>query len=318
MFLLGVRLTGISPRVAAWSPQLPAGLSRLLGVEAATDAGYSHARTALVGAATFFLPCGFTQAVQVYALSTASPVAAGAIMGTFALGTTPGLLALAAVPEVTTGRRQVTVLRVVGVLVLAFALLNVSSALNLLGISGRSASAAAAASRTASGNVTLVDGVQTVRMTQTPDGYQPADTVLYSGIPTTWLIEGTSPFNCSAALRVPDLDLRVDLTEGTNTVALPALEAGTVHFTCVMGMYSGTLVAVDPPAARAHVPSYRNTDTAQPAAAASLSHFASTTASAKTATSSGSPGRSATASARQSLGRRTDPTAAPAASRWTS
>ena len=57
---------------------------------------------------------------------------------------------------------------------------------------------------------------------------------------------------------------------------------------------------------------------AQPAAAASLSHVASTTASAKTPTSSGSPGRSATASARQSLGRRTDPTAAPAASSWTS
>ena len=94
MFLLGVRLTGVSPRVAAWSPRLPAGLSRALGIDTATDAGYSHWRTALVGAATFFLPCGFTQAVQVYALSTASPLAAGAIMATFALGTTPGLLAL--------------------------------------------------------------------------------------------------------------------------------------------------------------------------------------------------------------------------------
>ncbi len=118
MFLLGVRLTGVSPRVAAWSPRLPAGLSRALGIDAATDAGYSHWRTALVGAATFFLPCGFTQAVQVYALSTASPVAAGAIMATFAVGTTPGLLALGSVPEFSTGRRQVTVLRVVGVFVL--------------------------------------------------------------------------------------------------------------------------------------------------------------------------------------------------------
>ena len=135
MFLLGIRLTGVSPRVAAWSPRLPAGLGRVLGIEAAAEADYSHWRTALVGAATFFLPCGFTQAAQVYALSTASPLAAGGIMATFALGTTPGLLALASVPEVTTGRRQATVLRVVGVLVLAFALLNVSSGLNLLGLS---------------------------------------------------------------------------------------------------------------------------------------------------------------------------------------
>ena len=247
MFLLGIRLTGVSPRVAAWSPRLPAGLGRVLGIEAATDAGYSHWRTALVGAASFFLPCGFTQAVQVYALSTASPLAAGGIMATFALGTTPGLLALASVPEVTTGTRQATVLRVVGVLVLAFALLNVSSGLNLLGLSGGAASAAGA--RTASANVTVVDGVQTVRMTQTPGGYEPADTVIYAGMPTTWLIDGTSKFDCSALLRVPDLGIKVNLAEGPNTVRLPALETGTVHFTCVMGMYSGNLFVVDPPPA---------------------------------------------------------------------
>ena len=89
MFLLGVRLTGISPRVAAWSPRLPAGLRAGSASRPRRMPAYSHARTALVGAATFFLPCGFTQAVQVYALSTASPLAAGAIMATFALGTTP-------------------------------------------------------------------------------------------------------------------------------------------------------------------------------------------------------------------------------------
>ena len=245
MALLGVRLTGISPRVAAWSPRLPGGLSRALGVDAAAEQSYSHARTALVGAATFFLPCGFTQAVQVYALSTASPVAAGAIMATFALGTTPGLLALGSVPELTTGSRQAVVLRVVGVVVLAFALVNVQSGLNLLGLS---TGASTTVGRTASENVSLADGGQTVRMTQTPRGYSPADTVIYSGLPTTWLIEGTSPFDCSAFLRVPSLGVEVDLVQGANTVALPAMEAGEVPFTCAMGMYSGTLVVVDQPA----------------------------------------------------------------------
>ena len=249
MFLLGVRLTGVSPRVAAWSPRLPAGLSRLLGIDTATDAGYSHWRTALIGAATFFLPCGFTQAVQVYALSTASPVAAGAIMATFAAGTTPGLLALGSVPELSTGRRQATVLRVVGVLVIAFALLNVSSAVNLLGLSG--GAAAASGARTASANVTVSGGTQTVHMTQTPSGYEPADTVLYAGMPTTWVIDGTSQFDCSAFIRVPDLNLQVDLKQGLNSVELPALDKGTVPFTCVMGMYSGNLFVVDPPAATA-------------------------------------------------------------------
>lgn len=245
MFLLGIRLTGISPRMAAWSPRLPGRLSRLLGIDSASEASYSDVRTALIGAATFFLPCGFTQAVQIYALSTASPVTAGLIMATFAIGTTPGLLALASVPEVATGTRQASVLRVVGVVVLAFALLNLSAGMTLLGFTG---SAAAPPSQNASANVTFSDGTQIVRMTQTPRGYLPADTVMYAGIPTTWVIDATSPYDCSAFLRVPALDLSVNLAKGLNPLDLPALDAGVVPFTCVMGMYSGNLFVVEKPA----------------------------------------------------------------------
>ena len=182
--------------------------------------------------------------MQIYALSTASPLVGGAVMAVFALGTTPGLLALAAVPELTSGRRQATVLRVVGVVVLAFAVLNATSGLQLLGLRTTSATAYG---QTISDNVTVESGVQTVRMTQVADGYEPADTVLYAGMPTTWLIEGTSQLFCSAFLRVPSLGLDITVAPGSNTVALPALDEGVTPFTCVMGMYSGTLVAIEPP-----------------------------------------------------------------------
>ena len=250
MFLLGVRLTGISPRMAAWSPKLPGGLARSLGIKDAADASYSDRRTAIVGAATFFLPCGFTQAVQIYAISTASPVTAGLVMATFAVGTTPGLLALASVPEVATGERRVTVLRVVGVVVLAFALMNLSSGLNLLGItraSSPSGSGVTLSEQVASENVSVTNGVQTVTMTQTPRGYEPAYTTIYAGLPTKWVINATSPYDCSAFLRVPQLGQQINLTEGENTVDLGTLEAGTIPFTCVMGMYNGTLNVVPQP-----------------------------------------------------------------------
>jgi uncharacterized protein len=256
MLLLGVRLTGISPRMAAWSPRLPAGLGRALGIDSAEGAGYSDARTAVIGAATFLLPCGFTQAVQIYALSTGSPLTAGLIMALFAVGTTPGLIALAAVPEVATGRSRATVLRAVGVVVLAFAVLNVTSGMRLLGFTTASAvstTVATGSTGTApaiSSNVAVANGVQTVTMTQTPRGYEPADTVVYAGVPITWSITATSPYDCSAFLRVPSLDTQVNLSMGDNSVDLPALEPGTTPFTCVMGMYSGNLIAVDatPPA----------------------------------------------------------------------
>jgi sulfite exporter TauE/SafE/copper chaperone CopZ len=247
MILLGVRLTGVSPRMAAWSPRLPAGLAGLLGLDGASRRPYSDARTALVGAGSFFLPCGFTQAVQLYALSTGTPLAAGLIMAVFAVGTTPGLLAVASVPELATGRARVTVLRVVGVVVLAFALVNVASGLRLIGLTATPDAAVAA--QEVSPNVTVQDGVQVVRMTQSRDGYTPADTVVHAGMPIEWSIESESTWDCSAFLRVPDLGVSVDLQDGLNTVALPALDAGVVPFTCVMGMYSGNLIAIEAPTA---------------------------------------------------------------------
>jgi sulfite exporter TauE/SafE/copper chaperone CopZ len=253
MALLGLRLTGILPRLAAWNLSLPASLGRIVGLGDRAGASYSPWRTVLVGAATFFLPCGFTQAVQLYALTTASPVTSGLIMATFAVGTTPGLLALAGVPEVATGTSRGTVLRVVGVVVVCFALVNALGGLRLLGYdvgSGQPSPevSAAASSQQVSGNVTVSGGVQTVTMVQGPSGYEPADTVVYAGLPITWSITGTSPYDCSAFLTVPSLGIMTTLAEGTNTVSLPALEPGVTPFTCTMGMYSGTLVAVEPPA----------------------------------------------------------------------
>lgn len=55
-------------------------------------------------------------------------------MAVFAVGTTPGLLAVASVPELATGRARSTVLQVVGVVVLAFALVNAASGLRLVGL----------------------------------------------------------------------------------------------------------------------------------------------------------------------------------------
>lgn len=48
----------------------------------------------VVGFGTFFLPCGFTQSMQVVALSSGSFVAGLLIMGSFALGTLPMLVIL--------------------------------------------------------------------------------------------------------------------------------------------------------------------------------------------------------------------------------
>ena len=244
MTLIGTRLTGLSPRLAAWSPTLPSGLSRALGMDAGAVSSYSDGRAATLGILTFFLPCGFTQAVQVYALSTGSPVMAGAIMAIFAIGTAPGLLALGGLPAVLPDRLRPSLLRVVGVVVLGFAIVNLSAGLRLAGISpsilGPSAPVVA-------GSASAADGVQVLRTTQNLEGYSPADIAITAGTPTRWIIESEDAQSCAVFLRVPALGIAVTLKRGENVIDLPALEPGRIDYMCSMGMYGGTLTVLPPP-----------------------------------------------------------------------
>ncbi len=245
MVLLGLRLTGLFPRLSGVSLSLPASWSARLGLDAKARGPYSDLRTAGLGAATFFLPCGFTQVVQLYAMTTASPLQSGVVMAVFALGTAPGLLAIGGLPTLATGRHRATVLSVAGVALVVFALVNMSSALSLLGVTTpRGASVTATG---VSPNVTLDKGVQVVRMDEGSRGYAPSDTVVYAGIPIRWVINAESQFTCASAMRGVGSDFTVDLKTGENVVELPAMQPGTFAWTCVMGMYGGTLTAVQLP-----------------------------------------------------------------------
>lgn len=246
MTLLGVRLTGLSPRLAGWTPTLPLGLGHRLGLDAGATGGYSDVRAASLGAASFFLPCGFTQAVQVYALSTGSPLLAGALLAVFAIGTAPGLLALAGLPVVVPGRARPTLLRLTGVIVLAFAVVNGGAGLRLAGISLPAFRVSVAEAAVPSGEL-AADGTQVLSTTQDVDGYSPGNVAIYAGTPTHWRIESRSTATCAASIVVPALGISTRLHLGSNAIDLPALPAGTLYYSCSMGMYSGAITVVDRP-----------------------------------------------------------------------
>lgn len=250
MFVLGVRLTDMSPRIAGWSPTLPSGMTKALKVEEQAEGSYSNIRTALLGAATFFLPCGFTQAAQLFALSTGSPIYAAAIMATFAIGTAPGLFVLGGLPELLPRRFRTPVLRGLGVLVIAFALINLSAGLHLAGIDishpfGNPNSATASA---VSSNVTVSDSVQVLNTSQDGDGYSPSNSVVYAGMPIKWNMYSKTPVSCSIFLRVPSLGISTILKDGNNTFDIPAQQPGTIQYTCSMGMYRGSITVIPKPA----------------------------------------------------------------------
>ena len=97
--------------------------------------------------------------------------------------------------------------------------------------------------------MTLTSADQTVNTKQSATGYAPADTIVYAGRPTHWVITSTAPFSCAASLTSQDLGVQGVLAEGRNVIELPKLSAGTYNYSCSMGMYSGRIVVIDPPAA---------------------------------------------------------------------
>jgi sulfite exporter TauE/SafE/copper chaperone CopZ/plastocyanin domain-containing protein len=246
MLILGTRLTGLSPRVAGWSPTLPMGLGSRLGLGGSADAtAYSDTRAATLGALSFFLPCGFTQAIQIFALSTGSPIFGAALLGIFAVGTAPGLLALAGLPIVVPSRAKPTLMRLVGVVVIGFALLNGTAGLRL---SGLTLPTLVGVANAAPLEGTLgADGVQRITTNQDADGYSPANVVVYAGYPIEWTIESSTTATCAASLFAPGVNIRARLEKGPNTFDLPALPEGVLDYTCAMGMYGGRITVVAKP-----------------------------------------------------------------------
>lgn len=247
MIILGTRLTGLSPRIAAWSPTLPSGIGKSLGLHSDATSGYSHKRAAGLGAASFFLPCGFTQAVQIYALSTGSPLFAGALMATFAIGTAPGLLALAGLPVLVPSRMKPGLLRLVGVVVLGFALLNGSAGLRLAGIQLSLPGVEPVAAAAPPAGITAPDGSQVLTTYQDGGGYSPGNVAIYAGIPTHWTIKSSTTGTCAASLVIPRLGRQVRLHVGDNKIELPAMASGTLDYSCAMGMYGGQITVIDRP-----------------------------------------------------------------------
>ena len=132
MLVMGLQLIEIFPILNGLKLTLPKSLAKIFGVQN-DQKEYSHKGSMMLGALTFFLPCGFTQAMQLYAVSTGSFVSGSLIMATFALGTTPGLLGIGGITSVVKGIFAKRFFKFAGLLVIIFSFFNISAGATLAG-----------------------------------------------------------------------------------------------------------------------------------------------------------------------------------------
>ena len=257
MLLIGIKITEISPRIARFTPTLPRFLQWKRGDALRSSPPLVGAVTS--GALTFFLPCGFTLAMQLAAMNSGSFGAGALIMAAFALGTAPGLLGIGGLTSVVHGRFAKVFFATAGVLVIGLGIFNL-----------RTGYAALFPPQATAGIVLGTEPpdaaatTETITMSQDADGYTPNALTVHVGSHVRWVITGKNAYTCSSGIRVPSLGISKQLVAGENVIEFIPAKEGDIPFNCSMGMYRGTIKVL--PRQSAAAPLVAETAPVKPAA----------------------------------------------------
>ena len=230
MIFLGLKLIEIFPALRNKTISLPSSLAKILGINR-HDKKYSVRNSLTMGALTFFLPCGFTQAMQLYAISSGSFVTGGLVMMLFALGTAPGLLSVGGLTAIFKGKAARIFFMIAGLIVIILGVYNITNASQL--ISFRSVN---------NQQVENVGKPQIVKMTQDASGYTPNVFTVKVGQKVRWVINSTNPFTCASSIIMREYNINRGLNKGENIIEFMPTRVGEFRFSCTMGMYTGKFI----------------------------------------------------------------------------
>jgi uncharacterized protein len=238
MLFLGLKLIDIFPKLHNQSITLPNGIARMFGLDQNVKE-YSHTGSFVTGALTFFVPCGFTQAMQLLAISSGSFGTGALIMGIFVLGTLPGILGVGGLTSVIKGDLARYFFKFAGLVVIVLAVFNIRGGYTLAGFGPIEFE------KPAVETAPINEGVQIVEMQQNFNGYSPSKFTVKKGIPVVWKITSTHQYTCAAFISMPDAGIRAQLKAGENIFEFTPTKTGNMRFTCSMGMYSGNFKVID-------------------------------------------------------------------------
>lgn len=132
MLIMGTNLLDVFEKTKRAQISMPKFISK----RAFAVSKLNHSLTPLlVGIATFFLPCGFTQSMQIYTLSTGNFMTGALTMLTFALGTLP-VLTLVSMSSfsIKNNKNSGIFFKTAGIIVIIFALINIINSLVVIGL----------------------------------------------------------------------------------------------------------------------------------------------------------------------------------------
>lgn len=248
MVVLGLQLTELLPKLKSVGLSLPAGLAKKLGLKKHGDKEYNHKNAFILGAASFFLPCGFTQAMQLVAISSGNFATGSLVMGLFAVGTTPGLLGIGALTSVVKGSFAKSFFRFVGVTVVLLAVYNIGNGFNLMGYKiSLPSKQTSTINQPAAGTATPAKDGQILKTSFTVSG---------DITPNTFNIEVGKPYilevdakengqGCMSTIMIPGIYKNpLLIKKGKLQLPFTIDQPGSYQITCAMGIPRGTINAI--------------------------------------------------------------------------
>ncbi|MDI6778265.1 MAG: sulfite exporter TauE/SafE family protein [Patescibacteria group bacterium] len=241
---LGLNILGFAPSLSSLGIRTPKFLVRCWARLENSD---HQAVPYLLGGLTFFLPCGFTQSMQIFALASGSFLAGALIMSAFALGTMPVLLALGASVSWASVKKLSFFNKAAGIIIIAFSIYTFSSGLALWDKKSNASgnfygSKQQETKKDNTAGEKQPAAAQKVDMKITSRGFEPSVLRVKNNIPVQFVINGDQTTGCTNKIVIPDLDIAKDIKKGENIIEFTPKKIGPVAYSCWMGMVRGKII----------------------------------------------------------------------------
>lgn len=249
MFATAMNLLDVHP-VFRWVViQPPKFIQRMIRNSSKSSALFAPA---LLGMLTVFIPCGVTQAMEVLAINSGSPVYGALIMFAFVLGTSP-LFALLGVATAKLSEAWYTSFtRFAAYALIAMAVYSMNGVLVVMDSPVTLASVTQPFTRVFTDDLTqatptagVVNGVQKVSIGVFNSGYSPNYVKVQAGNPVELTLTSSDTYSCALAFVFREFGINTFLkaTDQQSFTFTPQ-KPGKYTFTCSMGMYSGTMEVI--------------------------------------------------------------------------
>jgi len=208
---------------------------------------------AILGLLTVFIPCGVTQAMEVLAITSGSPVAGAVIMGVFVLGTSP----LFAIVGVATAKLSETFqqrfMKLAAWLLIFLGLSGINGVLTVLDFPITYQTVTRPVVYYFSDErlqdmknigtfVPQQDGVQKVLIIAKNEGYSPTKFRVKAGVPVQLTVQTKDSYTCASYFSLKAFNIKMQLgPNDSQTTTFTPTKPGNYQYSCAMGMYTGVM-----------------------------------------------------------------------------